>query len=143
VVQAFRFFAEMFPEVAILGFHKGRVQVLLVGSRAGVRPLSIAVEAPLQEDSLIWSVLTRPQMCYRTNVTDRTLADLCRASGLIAADIALIPAFDSGRPIFLVLGQGRSEAQVHASFETTKDFLTKIGKALKIVALKNELRTGQ
>lgn len=136
----FRFFAEMFPEVAVLGLHKGRVQLLMTGNRLGVRRLASAVEVPLMQESLIWSVLVRPQVCYRAAVDDAMLANLVRAAQMPATDVALVPVFDQGRPVFLVVAQGRTEQQIHAAFEGIKAFLTKVAKALRIVALKIELR---
>jgi hypothetical protein len=59
-----------------------------------------------------------------------------------ANDVALIPVFDDqGRPVFMVVAQGRTEAQIQGVFESIKSFLGKVAKALRIVALKLELRS--
>jgi hypothetical protein len=126
--------------VALLGFHKGRAQVLMAGSRLGTRHLSSPVEVVVQQDSLIWAVATRPQVCFRSAVTDPLLCDVLRATDIPSNDVALVPVFDQGRPVLVVLGQGRTEAQIQGAFESIKSFLAKVAKALRIVALKIELR---
>lgn len=136
----FAFFAGLFEEVALLGVHKGQAVVLMVGSRAGLRTLPARVEVPLVEGSLLWSVLARPQVAHRTRVEDQTFLGMCWAMKLPPTDVCIIPVFDNGRPAFLAVGQGRDDQYIKQRFHEVKTFLGKVSQAMRIVAIRRDIR---
>jgi hypothetical protein len=136
------FFGGLFPQVVALGIHKGRALALMVSGAQGQQALKPPIELTLAEGSLIRSVLERPQVIYRPNISDTSLISLCQAVRMPPTDLTALPAFDLGRPAFVVIGQGLDERQVKERFADIKSFLGKISKALRAVALRAEIKQG-
>jgi hypothetical protein len=132
------YFTGIFKEVVALGVHKGRAMVLMAGSRGGLRAIPQAPQLPLSDGTLVRAVLDRPQVAYRP-IADASLAVLCSAVGIAPSRLTLIPAFDYGRPAFIVVGQGLEEWQLKDQFAQIKSFISKVSKALRIVALRTEI----
>ena len=134
------YFATVFPKVVVLGIHKGRALALMVSDSAGPRSLEPPFEVPLSGGSAMRSVLDRPQAIYRPVVNDPALISLCRAVDMPITQITSIPAFDSGRPAFVVVGHGLDEKQVKHHYPAIKSFLGKVSKAIRAVVLRGEIR---
>jgi hypothetical protein len=134
------YFGTIFPAVVALGIHKGRALALMVSDRSGFRSLQPPIELPLSDGSAVRSVLDRPQAVYRPTVTDPALQTLCRAVGMPITQVTSIPAFDSGRPAFVMVGQGLDEKQVKQYYPEIKAFLGKVSKAIRAVVLRAEIR---
>jgi hypothetical protein len=132
------YFARVFEEVVALGIHKGQALAVMVGNQRGLRTLPERAEVSLADGTLIRSVLDRPQVAYR-RTADASLAGLCRGVGISASHLTLVPAFDYGRPAFIIVGQGLEENQLKDRFGQIKVFVEKISKALRIVALRAEI----
>jgi hypothetical protein len=131
---AVSFFVELFPEVVALGINKGQALVLLVGTRARFSAPPQRMGITLPEGSLVRSVLDRPQVAHHPTITDGTLATLCRKLGVPLAQLTLVPVFDSGRPAFVVIGQGLDEAGLKERFVAIRDFVASVSEALRRVA---------
>jgi hypothetical protein len=136
-----RYFAGLFDEVVALGIHKGRAIALLAGNHRGLRAPR-PVELALGDGTLVRSVLDRPQVAYRRSA-DAALGTVCRAVGMPTNHLTLVPAFDYGRPAFVVVGQGLEEWDLKARFGQIKQFLAKVSKSLRIVALRGEIVVGE
>jgi hypothetical protein len=139
---AVTYFSGVFPFVVALGIDKGRALAIMVANRDGRHPLRPPIEVPLPQGSMLRAALERPQVIYRPTVSDGSLVDICRALRIPMNDLTSIPAFDAGRPVFVIMGQGLDEQQVKARFADLKSFLGKVGKALRAVALRAEIRDG-
>ncbi len=139
VRAAFTFATDLFDEVAVLGVHKGRALVLYAGNRAG--PRSIApTDLPLAQGSVLWAVLARPQVAHRARIEEQSFLGLCRAVKMPPADVSIIPVFENGRPVFIIVGSGRNDQEVKQRFHEIKTFLVKVSLSLRIVALRNDIR---
>jgi hypothetical protein len=136
------YFTRIFKEVVALGIHKGSAIVLMAGNQGGLRTPQQPPHLPLSEGTLVRSVLDRPQVAYRRNA-DASLAVLCSAVNIPSSNLTLVPAFDYGRPAFIVIGQGLEEWQLKDRFGEIKIFIGKVSKALHIVALRAEILRGE
>jgi hypothetical protein len=126
--------------VVALGIHKGRALALMVSDREGFRPLQPPIELPLSDGSAMRSVLDRPQAVYRPVVTDPALISLCKSVDMPTTQVTSIPAFDSGRPAFVMVAHGLDEKQVKHFYPEIKAFLGKVSKAIRAVVLRAEIR---
>jgi hypothetical protein len=135
---AIAYFSRIFREVVALGIHKGQAMTLMVGNERGLRTLPERAEVSLADGTLVRSVLDRPQVAYR-RTADAALGSLCRSVGIPANHLTLVPAFDYGRPAFIIVGQGLEEDQLKDRFGQIKIFVEKVSKALRIVALRTEI----
>jgi hypothetical protein len=136
------YFGTIFPHVVALGIHKGAALALMVGNRQGQKALRPPIELPLTDGSMLRSALDRPQVIYRPAITDEALVSLCESLHIPMNDLTSMPAFDLGRPAFVVIGQGLDELQVKERFNDIKSFLGKVSKALRSVVLRAEIRQG-
>jgi hypothetical protein len=130
------YFVEIFASVIALGIHKGRAVTLVAGDRQELRPLAHPPELPLPDGCLLRAVLDRPHLAYRPTLSDTSLAGLCRSLGVPLTNITVVPAFDYGRPAFVLVGQGLDEKQVKQRFPEMKAFLAKVSQALRVVSLR-------
>jgi hypothetical protein len=136
------YFARIFREVLALGVHKGRALSLMAGNQKGLRAVAEPVQLPLTDGTVVRSVLDRPQVAYR-RTGDASLAALCSSVGMSSSNLTLIPAFDYGRPAFIIIGQGLEEWQLRERFGQIKSFVGKVSKALHIVTLRSEIVMGE
>jgi hypothetical protein len=136
----FRYFSELFAEVVILGISQGRANAVKAGSK--VRPCETRhpVTLSLAEGTLVRAVIGKPQIIHQIQVADPEVLGLCTAFGLPTSNVAFISLFNGDVPAFAIIGQGRDERYLQQAFSGLKGFVGKATHALRIVALRNEIR---
>jgi hypothetical protein len=136
----FRYFSDLFSEVIILAIAQGRGTAVRAGSRARVCETRVPVAIPLTEGTLIRAVISKPQIIHQIQVADPEVIRLCAAFQLPTAQIAFISLFNADAPAYAIIGQGRDERYLQQAFSGLKGFVGKATFALRIVALRNEIR---
>jgi hypothetical protein len=137
----FRYFTDVFDEVMILNVTDRRPVLVRAGSKTRGRELGEAgLGVGLTDGGLLHGVLARPQAVHQAAVADPDVKRLCAAVGFPLANHSFIPVFEGNRPFFLVIGQGRDERYLVAAFPGIKRFVSKVCHALRIVALRREIR---
>jgi hypothetical protein len=135
----FRYFADVFDEVLILGVADRRPVVLRAGSKTRGREVRAGTIVGITDGGLLHGVLAKPQAMHQPAMADPDLKRLCAAIGFPLANQALIPVFDGSLPFYLVIGQGRDERYLRGAFAGIKRFVAKAAHALRIVALRREI----
>jgi hypothetical protein len=135
----FRYFTDVFEEVLILNTSEKRPLLVRAGSKTRAREVRGAT-VPLTEGGLLHGLLAKPQAQHQLNVTDGDVKRMCMALGFPLGNHAYIPIFDGTRPFYLVVGQGRDERYLVNNFPGIKTFVSKVSHALRIVALRRQIR---
>jgi hypothetical protein len=135
----FRYFADVFDEVLILGVADRRPVVVRAGSKTRGREVPAGTSIGITDGGLLHGVLAKPQAMHQAAMTDPDLKRLCASIGFPVANQALIPVFDGSRPCYVVIGQGRDERYLRSAFSGLKRFVAKASHALRIVALRREI----
>jgi hypothetical protein len=138
----FRYFADVFDEVLILGVADRRPVLVRAGSKNRGREVRAGTIVAVTDGGLLHGVLARPQAMHQVSVVDPDIRRLCGAVGFPLANQAFIPVFDGNRPYYLVIGQGRDERYLRGVFPAIKGFVAKVALALRIVALRREITAG-
>jgi hypothetical protein len=142
VVEAlFAFFGKLFGHVCIVRIDGNTAIAAYAGPSDGGHPVEPPVETSLAEAPTLKEVLARPQMSHRDEVSDSGLARLFDVAGMPATSISILPVFDYGKPAYVVLGQGRSPPQLRRVANVIKLFLTAVSHALRMVKLRDDIRT--
>jgi hypothetical protein len=141
VVKAlFRYFTELFVETIILTVQGGRV----TQSRAGNRTRALQPRQPLAlsmaPGTLLHAVISKPQIIHQPQVSDAEVMRLCASYGIPTTNVAFISLFYAEAPCYAIIGQGRDERYLQQAFGGLRTFVGKIAHALRIVALRNEIR---
>jgi hypothetical protein len=141
VVRAlFRYFTGLFSEVVILAIAQGRATAVRAGSRARLCETRHPVTLSLAEGTLVRAVVAKPQIIHQPQIGDPEVIGLCTAFGVPTNHIAFISLFHESTPAYVVIGQGRDERYLQQAFGGLKGFVGKATQALRIVALRNEIR---
>jgi hypothetical protein len=139
----FRYFTELFEEVVLLANVdgvEGRPTPVLAGSRNRARPLGQRRPLSMTEGSLGRSLLSKPQVLHHPRLNDAEVSALCTALGLPIVNVTLLSIFNGSRAAYGVIGQGLDESQLRHAFAGLKSMVGKATQALRIVALRNEIR---
>jgi hypothetical protein len=141
VVKAlFRYFSDLFSEVVVLSISGGRAQAVRAGSRTRVSEAAQPIAVSLAEGTLLRAVVGKPQIIHQQQVTDAEVLWLCGAFGIPTTNVAFISMFNADAPVFAVIGQGRDERYLQQAFGGLKGFVGKATHALRIVALRDQIR---
>jgi hypothetical protein len=136
----FRYFSELFEEVVILAVRQERPVPVRAGSRHQIRQARHATSFSLAEGTLMRAVLAKPQIIHLPEVTDREIVQLCGSYNIPSVEMAFISIFNAEVPAYVIAGQGRDHAYLKGAFSGLKKFVSKASHALRIVALRNEIR---
>jgi hypothetical protein len=136
----FRYFSELFEEVIILAVREDRPVPVRAGNRLLHRQARNATSFSLAEGTLVRAALSKPQIIHLPEVNDREMVQLCASYNIPCAQLAFISLFNGERPAYIVAGQGRDHAYLKEAFSGLKRFVSKVSHALRIVALRNEIR---
>jgi hypothetical protein len=140
VDSLFRYFSELFDEVIILAVREDRPVPVRAGNRLLHRQARHATSFSLAEGTLLRAVLAKPQIIHLPEVADREMVQLCASYNIACAQLAFISLFNDNRPAYIVAGQGRDHAYLKEAFSGLKRYVSKVAHALRIVALRNEIR---
>ena len=136
----FRYFTELFVDAIILTVVGGRV----TQARAGNRLRAVQPRHPLAlsmaEGTLLQAVISKPQIIHQNQVVDVEVARLCASYGIATTNIAFLSLFYGDAPAYAIIGQGRDERYLQQAFSGLRGFVGKTAHALRIVALRNEIR---
>jgi hypothetical protein len=136
----FRYFTDLFAEVVIIGIAQGRAAAVRAGSRTRVIEMRQPLPVSLADGTLIRAVIGKPQIIHQAQVADQEVVRVCATFGLPTANVAFISLFNQDSPAFAIIGQGRDERYLQQAFSGLKGFVGKATQALRIVALRNEIR---
>jgi hypothetical protein len=136
----FRYFTDLFAEVVILAIAQGRATAVRAGSRTRVCETRQQVAVSLAEGTLVRAVISKPQIIHQVQVVDAEVIRLCGTFQLPTVQIAFISLFNADAPAYAIIGQGRDERYLQQAFTGLKGFVGKATQALRIVALRNEIR---
>jgi hypothetical protein len=138
----FRYFAELFDEVVVLGYVDGRATPTPVqaGNRDRARPCNQRVAISMAEGTLLRALLAKPQVLHQARLIDTEASALCSALGVPLVNVTLISIFSGNHAVYGVIGQGLDEARLRQAFAGLKVMVNKATHALRIVALRNEIR---
>jgi hypothetical protein len=136
----FRYFTDLFAEVVILAIAQGRATAVRAGSRTRTCETRQQVTTSLAEGTLVRAVISKPQIIHQVQVIDAEVIRLCGTFQLPTAQIAFISLFNADTPAYAIIGQGRDERYLQQAFTGLKGFVGKATQALRIVALRNEIR---
>ena len=137
----FRYLTQVFDEVVLLTLVDRKPTPVKVGSRAGDRTPRTPMPFSLADATLMKTLLSKPQVMHQPSLSDPELRMFCASCGVPAVNVTLFSVFNGNQPFYAILGQGRDEAQLRQSFAGLKAIVTKTTQALRIVALRNEIRT--
>jgi hypothetical protein len=141
IVRAlFRYFTDLFAEVVVLSVSGGRATAVRAGSRTRVSEAAQPMSVSLAEGTLLRAVVGKPQIIHQQQVTDPEVLWLCGAFGISPTNVAFISMFNAEAPVFAVIGQGRDERYLQQAFGGLKGFVGKATNALRIVALRDQIR---
>jgi type II secretory ATPase GspE/PulE/Tfp pilus assembly ATPase PilB-like protein len=140
VDSLFRYFSELFDEVIVLAVREDRPVPVRAGNRLLHRQARHATSFSLAEGTLLRAVLAKPQIIHLPEVNDREMVQLCASYNIACAQLAFISLFNDNRPAYVVAGQGRDHAYLKEAFSGLKRYVSKVAHALRIVALRNEIR---
>jgi hypothetical protein len=136
----FRYFVTLFDEVCLLACQDGTAVCLLMGNRSSTRKPTTRITLPLGAGSIAAHAIAKPQTGHRAQVNDPAVEALCAAAGFEPTELAFVPVFDNGKPAFLLLGHGRTEAQVRNAGAAMRPFLAAISHALRASKLRSEIK---
>jgi hypothetical protein len=135
----FAFLVRLFEQVALLVPRTDVAQGLMMGNRNEQQLYATPQYAPCTPGSLLGEVISKAQMAYRVELSDPGLLAFCRASGIPAHHIAVIPIFDNRTPVLIALNQGLEQSQLVSQLERIRVFLAKAASAFQIIALRKQI----
>jgi hypothetical protein len=136
----FRYFSDLFAEVVVLAVAGGRANAVRAGSRTRVCEIRQPISLSLAEGTLVRAVVGKPQIIHQQQVTDPEVLWLCGAFGLPTGNVAFLSLFNGDTPAYAIIGQGRDERYLQQAFAGLKGFVGKATQALRIVALRDQIR---
>lgn len=135
-----RYFSETFAHAVVLAMGDG-VAAPVVHAHRGRSTRQSGPMLTVSAGTVLHDLLLRPQIVHRAQVTDPELRRMCGATGVPASQLTVVPVFDDGgRLPYVVVAQGRDEAYLRGAFPAITAFLAKVAHALRIVALRADIR---
>lgn len=135
-----QYFGEVFPAVLLFRVLDGAAVPIEVAHEQRRGPTKGLHGLSLHSTTWLGALVGKPQVFYRREVNDPDLLQLLPAMAISPHDLTLVPVLDGAQAMYIVAGQGRDEVYLRGALSGIRKFLGKAGQALRVVALRDEIR---
>jgi hypothetical protein len=135
------YFATHFRNLCLLELIGGVGRFVALRRDGEVRSVDSYGTITLDNAAWVQDLVARPQVALRQRASDPHQQLLLESVGLTPQLICIVPVFDYGRLRYVLLGLGLAEEQLKAAFLEFKPYIGSIAEALRILALREQIRT--